>query len=462
MSEEKTAVASGASSTTVIAEANTTATTVETPLIQTFTASALKVFLFNESTQQRYLAASDRFKEARIKLLREQQSFANFKAKCASQGIVKSLQLNLVQRSLLPVVDGQPNFFSSTIDSLKELEKQTTEKIVDALTLAKEKYITHLRTHCNQHSFTIRESSDYETYVKDYAKEYVQRSGVAENFFPVQDAIKDFTNYLNEQIQLIINNEIKSEQEKKEKQQQDAINDAKAQESILAGASTGQSIIDLANRTVDKRLKEIENKFDQLHIAQGKQTKHVQFDSSSLTSGTSQSSQFNKKNHSMQRKSLYKDKRTTVLQDRAKQHRKHGMKQSHQPIKLERRKLEVVTKSQLQSKGNSHRGTVHTKGNDKAEVENKPVASTVSSATSTPRNSKDSTSNTTHLPSKSKSKNVQGAGLQQTSTFQPNHKRNAPQMTQQVNTHQRHSSHKKQKYQPQLRNEKSTNPPSSQ
>ena len=298
---------------------------IHTPPIATLPSSVLTQFLKLDTVTLRYLAAVNRFKDARLQLYTAEQSFVKFKSICATQGIVKSLQLKIVERSLIPIIDGLPNyFFSDTVEILKQLEKEMTAKIVETLISAKEKHIKYLREHCNQHNFTLNETSDYDKFVKEYANSYITRTGTDESYFPIREAVHDFNKYLNEQIQPMILQEITTEQQRNEKQQQDAIDVAKAQENVLAGATTGQTITLLASRAVNQRMSELQKNIQRLQVDKEQRKKFFPPDVES-NSPSNNSLQSNKKRSMLPKhNALGKKQRSDIIQDYTKYQRKHG------------------------------------------------------------------------------------------------------------------------------------------
>lgn len=234
----------------------------------TQSSSILQTFLAQPAVRQHFHSAVGRFLSARKLLKDQERSLAKLKSACALSGLPKSMRLDIVTRTKLPSVDGLPEFFAADVATLRQIEKDASDRVAKALTEAKERHVAHLRTAVHLQSFIENECASYQSFVQGHAQAFASASGTAASDFPVSQALAEFREALRKDCEAHVMQDVMKEQQAKEEAKQESIDDAKAQESVLAGAHNGQTIKAIANKAVLEELKKqltpLQEKLDKL------------------------------------------------------------------------------------------------------------------------------------------------------------------------------------------------------
>lgn len=233
----------------------TTAINTTNTLLPLFTQQAHVRTLYSDAAG-RYLTAVKSLKSARL-------SLEKFKQTCnrtQQLSLPRSMQLNLITRAKLPTVEDKPNFNEGTISALHSIEATATKATYDALVAAKERHIAHLEQCANAQAFIHTAVSAHRTHVIAYAAK--MDSSLA---FPVEAAVQHFNEHLLQRITELNMQAASEAMHEQATAQQARIDDSKAQETVLAGASTGATIAKLAERAV---LNQLEQRVPHIHERQ--------------------------------------------------------------------------------------------------------------------------------------------------------------------------------------------------
>lgn len=222
-------------------------------------AAMLTSFLALADVQQRYaqprtvlFAALDEHQHA-------QELLAKFKAICTPPSIrlPASLALNIVKRCKLVAPPSDPHFFATDVAALQAIEKEATERVYSVLLEAKTKHLKMLHTAAQPSLFTARTLIAHTEFVREYAADtdtlYVpasQSAASSASAFPIDDAVAHFTAHLHSEVAAVT--ALSVEQRRAAREQQAAAQAAErdAQETVLAGAHTGESIRSIAIKAV--------------------------------------------------------------------------------------------------------------------------------------------------------------------------------------------------------------------
>jgi hypothetical protein len=189
-----------------------------------------------------------------------------FTARCnraaPALALPKSLALNLVARAHLPSVESEPAFFAACHGALADIEREATKKVYDALLAAKDKHIAHLKGRANAHTFTTSAVASFRAFTAEYAATVDASFGFTA--FPVAAAVQDFERHLSVRVSESLLQAAEHAQAEKHSAEAAALADRQAQEEVLAGAHSGQTITALANRAVDAKLLPMQQQLRQL------------------------------------------------------------------------------------------------------------------------------------------------------------------------------------------------------
>jgi hypothetical protein len=229
-------------------------------------ATLLAAFRQLPSVQLRYADAVGPLLSAAKALKDATATRERFTARCnraaPALALPKSIALNLVARARLPSVEGEPAFFAACHAALADIEREATKKVYDALLAAKDKHIAHLKGLANAHTFTITAAASFRAFTAEYAATVDTSYGFP--IFPVTAAVQDFERHLSVRTSESLLQAAEHAQAEKQNADAAALADRQAQEEVLAGAHSGQTITALANRAVDAKLLPLQQQLRQL------------------------------------------------------------------------------------------------------------------------------------------------------------------------------------------------------
>jgi len=241
-------------------------------------AATLATFLARPAVQERFADACLSYERAVEELDAARATRDKFVAACTKHlpatSLPPSLQLKLVVRAKLTPVAGSPDFYSSEIAALQQIEKEASARIYDTLKQAKDRHVAHLQSQCNAHSFLERHLQEHKRFVSAFAADYdaaygsppaaspapadpaaaSASSSACSSSFPLDAAVADFMQRLRSHISAHLMQGVDARRAEFERKQRAAAEESKAQETVLAGAHTGQTIAMVAERTVAKRV----------------------------------------------------------------------------------------------------------------------------------------------------------------------------------------------------------------
>lgn len=236
-------------------------------LLQLFTQQPHARALYHDAPG-RYLTAVKALKLARVSLEKFKQTCNRGQQLC----LPRSMRLDLVSNAKLPTVEGKPQFHDETTAALRSIEATATKATYDALVAAKERHITHLEQCANAHAFIQTAVAAHRTHVAAYVAN--MDSSLA---FPVDAAVEHFQQHLLQRITELNMQAAAEAMHEQATAAQARIDDTKAQETVLAGASNGQTLAKLAERAVQQQLQRREP------IMRGHQQRRQQHEDQTMT-----------------------------------------------------------------------------------------------------------------------------------------------------------------------------------
>jgi len=215
----------------------------KTHFIQQLLTSAVKEFTEANAASSKTQQALDRFKSIGVKEGRLKQ-------------LPKSLRLEMKSRARFTDVPGDDSFYANELDDIRRLERETSDKYYDILVKAKEKHIEHLGKKCNMKDFLPAVLKEFRLKGEEYASDWNKRNRVkdlrnpsdATFAFPVEKMFARFEKELMARLTAITRNQLHGKEEEKQQQADQLIQQHKAQESVLTGAHTGETIANVARK----------------------------------------------------------------------------------------------------------------------------------------------------------------------------------------------------------------------
>lgn len=246
-------------------------------------------FIAQPQVKQRYAAAEDAYLTASAALRQAMEQRDKFTASCTSDPpairLPSSMQMQLVKHAKLTPVADDPAFYREQIAALERIESESAAQIYKTLLAAKDKHVAHLHTRANAHSFLLRTLKDYTQFVTSYAADFDSRCGPpaaaaaasssssaapaseSSSSFPIREAISHFDSHLQQRVNGLIMLAVNERQTRLAAKAQATVEDNKAQEQVLAGAHTGQSIEMIVQQKVAPLQKQLQQLQQQQHRA---------------------------------------------------------------------------------------------------------------------------------------------------------------------------------------------------
>jgi len=168
--------------------------------------------------------------------------------------------------------EGVPaGFFASDLTALRAIEHEATEKAYDALLAAKDKHIAHLQQRCVQRGFVATAAEAFRPHLQRIAEAY-NRESQADPLAPSQSGftfpIAHVASYFATELQARLTAQTLAKVQADSLEQQriagERAQEHQAQETVLNGASTGQTIAMVAERAVQKQLAPMQKQLEQL------------------------------------------------------------------------------------------------------------------------------------------------------------------------------------------------------
>lgn len=228
----------------------------------------LASFLARPAVQQRYAEPRSAFLAALEEHQRADELLTKFKAACASSApsirLPTSLALNIVKRCKLSPPAADPHFFATETAALALIEKEASEKIYNVLLEAKSKQVKHLHAAAKPPVFAAHALAAHTAYVRSIAADtnalYVSASQPASaadsaSVFPIADAIAHFELHLQSVVADVVSLTVDQRRAAQAAKAAALAAESQAQETVLAGAHTGETIRSIAEKVVHRELK---------------------------------------------------------------------------------------------------------------------------------------------------------------------------------------------------------------
>ncbi len=196
---------------------------------------------------------------------RARDALHNFVTKCNERKplltLPRTLQPDLVRRAVLVVPAGaDDSFYKETREALETADREATQKVYDALLTAKTKLVEHLAQLCKPDQFVLTRVAAFTAELVEFAKDYEkvvvdQRAAAA---FQPQAAIDTFASYLQEQIPLTALELAGCDADRRKRVKTSAAAEEAAKDQVMAGATTGKTIADIATKAMTTLLQPVQ------------------------------------------------------------------------------------------------------------------------------------------------------------------------------------------------------------
>lgn len=237
---------------------------------------ALSLFLTSTSFTATFDSTLAKFKQYYEQWQDATANMEKFIAACSANSpaitLPRSLRWKLTQQSRLTAVEGNEAFYSDEIADLKQIEKEASEKAYTMLKKAKEKHVAYLKQKINPHAFLLASTEEFKNTIASFTRQFSSLAGSplpaaapaaassaaaasssSSSHSHIQHTINVFhkklsgeiTQFLMERTNTTIAEEKKKELDKRERRE--------AEQTVLAGAHTGQTI----SMIVEKQLQPI-------------------------------------------------------------------------------------------------------------------------------------------------------------------------------------------------------------
>lgn len=236
-----------------------------------------------------YASALDRYTSACSESIEKQDSLENFQSTCkkngtdAGPGLPASLKLQFVERSSFPTIASSPEFFKKEQDELKKLQMETSQRVYDILLAAKEKHIAHLIHTVSRTDLFIEEQLTlFRKLVEDNNLAYsglspassssaaaaaaAAASSASQNTMciPVELAVAHFKAHLTTVLATKSMEHFEHVVRHTEEKKQRRAAELAAQEKVVSGSNTRESMTDISKREASSALRPLQREVAQL------------------------------------------------------------------------------------------------------------------------------------------------------------------------------------------------------
>jgi hypothetical protein len=245
------------------------------PIALPASAAAHTQFTQYAEVQQRLTTACTEYSKAATALKGALASRERFVSSGSKQGSSKQLPAKLdwkLCKAAHLSSDGVPaGFYAADLTALRAIEHEATEKAFDALLAAKDKHIAHLQSRCVLRDFVTAAAADFLPHLQRIAAAYNKESQAdplapsQSGFsFPTTLVASYFTNELQSRLTAQTLAKVQADSAEQQRVANDRAEEHKAQETVLTGASTGQTIAMVAERAVQQQLAPMQKQISQL------------------------------------------------------------------------------------------------------------------------------------------------------------------------------------------------------
>jgi len=237
--------------------------------------SAHQQFLAAPAVQHRLAAACDRFNTAADQLQKATLARDRFIAAATKQGGAKQLPVSLRWKLSESIKLGQQSvpdgLYADDLAQLRAIEQDATDKAYDVILSARDKHLAHLKSQCNMRDFISSEAQSFQPVLEAQAREFNALINIDEfaasqaSFsFPTAAVAAHFASELQRMLQAQTLAKVDASQQQQQLALQRQAEEYKAQEVVLAGAHTGETIAKLAQQQVDKAVTPIMKQLQQI------------------------------------------------------------------------------------------------------------------------------------------------------------------------------------------------------
>jgi len=227
----------------------------------------LATFLASPSTLQAYRDAVGRFLAACKEAKHSALSLEKFKQACARNAptltLPGSLQWRLTSNAKLPDVTTDPSILKDAVASLQRIEREASEAAYKVLLETKNRHLAHLQQRANMQHFIASELQQHRLAVEDIARELASFGSA---LLPVDRALRHFEQHLHTRLAETALEAATQAQERRREETAARAADLAAQENVMNGAHTGETI----NKLIARKLTPVH---DSIRKLMNKQTR---------------------------------------------------------------------------------------------------------------------------------------------------------------------------------------------
>lgn len=235
----------------------------------------IEQFLSMPSVELRLSSGCKNFAEASAALEQARKNLDSFISHGNKQGRTKQLPrqllLHMSSRTKPNAVPGNDNFYADELDEIRQLERETSDKFFDILVKTKEKLVKFLEKKCNIRDFVIATVQESRPYLDNYTTQYNRQVGVdpliaSQSSYSLSTAevISHFETELFSRLSAQAFARADAKEKERQQKANKLIEENKAQESVLAGAHTGETIAMIAKAQVAKQTTDMMRKIQEL------------------------------------------------------------------------------------------------------------------------------------------------------------------------------------------------------
>ena len=237
--------------------------------------AAMQQFFDAPAVQQRLTAACNDFSAATAahqKAIEGRDHFVNSGSKNGgSKQLPAKLDWKLCKSAHFSLDAVSANFYATEKTTLRTIEREATEKAFDALLVAKNKHIAHLQQRCILPQFVKTATQDFLPELRRIADSFNTETQVDVNAssqtgfaFPTEAVANYFRTELHRRLNAQTLAAVDAKQREAQRLANQQTEEHKAQEQILAGAHSGQTIKLIAEQAVNKHLAPMQRQLDQI------------------------------------------------------------------------------------------------------------------------------------------------------------------------------------------------------
>jgi hypothetical protein len=238
-------------------------------------AAQLQHFVQTPAVQDRLTAECRKFSDAASALQAARVCRDRFVAagsrKGGSKQLPKRLDWKLAQQVVLSSQAAPDNFHHAALATLRTIEREATDKAFDTILAAMDSHITYLRGRSNARDFVSSAVLAFDPELQRLATAFNAQSqadptAASQSLFafPTRAVASYFAAELLTRLNEQMLARVASEQQQQQRLADERAEEHKSQETVLAGAHTGQTIAMLAQKEVSKAVAPLQRQIAQL------------------------------------------------------------------------------------------------------------------------------------------------------------------------------------------------------